>query len=165
MKFASTKIFYLIIFIVLVFFDQLSKYLIRSSGGFYICNKGIAFGIKLPEKLILIFSFALILFLGGLILNYKFKILNEIKNLKLKNLCLLENLKFKIENSKTSSWGLVLIISGGLSNTLDRLQHGCVIDFIDLKFWPLFNLADTFIVIGAIMIISHNLKCVSRIEK
>ena len=143
----------LVIFLLLVVIDQISKYLIRSHGGFYICNKGIAFGLKLPEILILFLSIMLVLCLGCLILNYKFKILNEIKIKKLKNLKLIENLKLKIKNYRSVKIGMIIIIAGATSNVLDRLMHGCVIDFIDLKIWPVFNLADSFIVIGVIILI------------
>ncbi len=44
---------------------------------------------------------------------------------------------------------LGLIIGGALGNIVDRLSAGAVIDFIDLRFWPVFNLADTAIVVGA----------------
>ena len=44
-----------------------------------------------------------------------------------------------------------LIILGALSNLIDRLIFGYVIDYIDLFFWPVFNLADVMIV-GGIMI-------------
>ncbi|EKE21105.1 MAG: hypothetical protein ACD_7C00351G0001, partial [uncultured bacterium] len=40
----------------------------------------------------------------------------------------------------------------------DRYNYGCVIDFIDLKFFPVFNLADIFITIGAIIIIMKSFK-------
>lgn len=49
---------------------------------------------------------------------------------------------------------LPLIAGGGISNIIDRLFHnGGVIDFIDLHYWPVFNLADSAIVIGVILII------------
>jgi len=41
-----------------------------------------------------------------------------------------------------------LIIGGALGNIIDRICLGEVVDFIDLRFWPVFNLADTAIVIG-----------------
>ena len=41
-----------------------------------------------------------------------------------------------------------LIISGGISNILDRLFRGAVVDFIDLKIFPIFNFADVFICLG-----------------
>ena len=43
---------------------------------------------------------------------------------------------------------LGLVIGGSLSNLLDRVRLGYVTDFIDLRYWPAFNLADSFIVIG-----------------
>ena len=44
--------------------------------------------------------------------------------------------------------GLGLVIGGSASNLVDRIRLGHVTDFLDLRFWPAFNLADTFIVIG-----------------
>ena len=43
---------------------------------------------------------------------------------------------------------LGFVIGGSLSNLLDRVRLGHVTDFIDLRWWPAFNLADSFIVIG-----------------
>jgi signal peptidase II len=43
---------------------------------------------------------------------------------------------------------LGLVIGGSLSNLLDRVRLGHVTDFLDLRFWPAFNLADSFIVVG-----------------
>ena len=47
---------------------------------------------------------------------------------------------------------------GGISNIIDRIFFGCVIDFIDLKFWPVFNLADVFVTTGAIIILIQTIK-------
>ena len=43
---------------------------------------------------------------------------------------------------------LGLLIGGSLSNLLDRIRLGHVTDFLDFRYWPAFNLADSFIVIG-----------------
>ena len=43
---------------------------------------------------------------------------------------------------------LGLLIGGSVANLVDRLRLGHVTDFLDLRFWPAFNLADTFIVVG-----------------
>jgi len=40
------------------------------------------------------------------------------------------------------------VIGGSLSNLLDRVRLGYVTDFLDLRYWPAFNLADSFIVVG-----------------
>lgn len=53
-------------------------------------------------------------------------------------------------------YGLCLIISGSLGNTIDRLLRGFVTDFLTFKFgswyFPSFNLADTAIVLGCIFL-------------
>jgi signal peptidase II len=41
-----------------------------------------------------------------------------------------------------------LVLGGSVSNLVDRLRLGFVTDFLDLDYWPAFNLADTFIVVG-----------------
>ncbi len=53
-------------------------------------------------------------------------------------------------------WGalaLGLQIGGALGNVVDRLRHGFVIDFIDVPFWPTFNLADSAITIGVAILL------------
>ena len=49
---------------------------------------------------------------------------------------------------------LGLVIGGSLSNLLDRVRLGYVTDFLDLRYWPAFNLADSFIVIGVCILLS-----------
>lgn len=56
------------------------------------------------------------------------------------------------------SIGLSLIIGGAFGNVIDRVRFGAVADFIDLHMnnryhWPAFNLADSCIVIGALLLI------------
>lgn len=51
------------------------------------------------------------------------------------------------------SSGKKLIIGGGVSNLLDRIFQGGVVDYIDFKIWPVFNLADIFICIGIGLIV------------
>ena len=43
---------------------------------------------------------------------------------------------------------LGLLIGGSAGNLVDRLRLGHVTDFLDLRYWPAFNLADVFIVVG-----------------
>ena len=43
---------------------------------------------------------------------------------------------------------LGLLIGGSTSNLVDRIRLGHVTDFLDLRYWPAFNLADSFIVVG-----------------
>jgi signal peptidase II len=61
-------------------------------------------------------------------------------------------------SSRISAVGLGLILGGALGNLTDRIIHGIgvsgrVTDFIDLHVWPVFNLADSSIVIGALLIV------------
>ena len=49
---------------------------------------------------------------------------------------------------------LGLLIGGSASNLTDRMRLGHVTDFIDLRFWPAFNLADSFIVLGVLILLA-----------
>ncbi len=49
---------------------------------------------------------------------------------------------------------LGLLIGGSLSNLVDRIRLGHVTDFIDFKYWPAFNLADSFIVVGVAILLA-----------
>ena len=53
-------------------------------------------------------------------------------------------------------FGLMLILGGAAGNLIDRLVHGYVIDFIDVYYhawhWPAFNIADSAITIGALLL-------------
>lgn len=51
-----------------------------------------------------------------------------------------------------------LILGGAVGNLIDRIIFGHVIDFIDFKYWPLFNIADSAITIGVIMLLWKGLK-------
>jgi len=47
---------------------------------------------------------------------------------------------------------LGLQLGGAMGNLTDRFRHGHVIDFIDVPYWPTFNVADSSIVVGAILL-------------
>ncbi len=49
---------------------------------------------------------------------------------------------------------LGLLIGGSVGNLVDRLRLGHVTDFLDLRFWPAFNLADMFIVAGVAILLA-----------
>lgn len=52
---------------------------------------------------------------------------------------------------------LALILGGAIGNLIDRLRFGYVVDFLDLRIWPVFNLADGAITLGAIFLIWQQL--------
>jgi signal peptidase II len=49
---------------------------------------------------------------------------------------------------------LGLIMGGTVGNGYDRMFHGTVIDFIALHFWPVFNVADSAISIGVVLLLA-----------
>jgi signal peptidase II len=59
----------------------------------------------------------------------------------------------------TTTIGLSLILGGAMGNLWDRMIYGRVVDFLDFYVgsyhWPAFNIADSAIVIGAILLISE----------
>ena len=61
------------------------------------------------------------------------------------------------EDNRLKIFSLALIIGGALGNVVDRVRAGAVLDFLDFHYqtmhWPAFNLADTFICIGAFLLI------------
>lgn len=119
----------MIIFWVILL-DQLTKTLVLRLGINHACNIGFAFGILQG-------------FLNGLIAF----------------LVLLGVIYIFTKEAKSVVWlGLTLVIGGGLSNIIDRLIRGCVVDFIDLKVWPAFNLADAAISVGVAVLILSLLK-------
>lgn len=48
---------------------------------------------------------------------------------------------------------LGLQLGGAVGNLIDRFRHGFVVDFIDFSFWPTFNVADSAITIGVLMLL------------
>ena len=64
------------------------------------------------------------------------------------------------------SWALSLILGGAIGNVIDRLLHGHVIDFIQLHaagwYFPSFNIADSAITVGAVLLILDELLRVRR---
>ncbi len=54
---------------------------------------------------------------------------------------------------------LGLVAGGALGNLIDRIRYGKVVDFLDFRVWPVFNLADTAIVIGVGLLIWEVFRC------
>jgi len=100
-------------------------------------NPGIAFGIfQEGESLAKVIVFSIISILGLLFLFFfGHKI---------------------VGNHKLSEGCLVLIMGGIVGNLGDRLYHGWVTDFLDVYWrqyhWPTFNLADSYITIGVLLL-------------
>ena len=94
----------------------------------YVQNTGAAFGMMQGGNLIFI-AVAL------LIIGY-----------------VLKNWKEFCSYGLLAKWGLLFILSGALGNLYDRITLGFVVDFIDLRVWPVFNVADSFITVGGVLV-------------
>lgn len=109
---------------LLVGIDQGIKHAVRDSDMDWICNPGIAFGIRIPLGF---FYLVWIIITVGLLL-------------------------WSRKDGRISLVAVTCVLAGGVSNVIDRLAFGCVVDFIDLAIWPVFNLSDVLIVGGSAFI-------------
>lgn len=58
-------------------------------------------------------------------------------------------LAHRLAGSRIMAVAVACLLGGALGNMIDRVRLGHVIDFIDLHFWPIFNIADIGITVGA----------------
>jgi len=133
-----------IIAIAVLFFDQLTKIIVTANMQLsqsipvinkvfhltYIQNTGASFGILSGSNSLLIWF--TIIAIGIIIYFYD-----------------------AIPKSKSAFVLVALIIGGALSNVLDRLRLGYVVDFLDFRIWPSFNIADAALTVGAIGLIIY----------
>lgn len=138
---------YVAISLIIIFLDQLTKYyavkmlkgntpivLIKNFLQFnYVENYGAAFGILQNKKIF--FVIMTILVIIGIIVYMKMN----------------TNLTFPMKIA------LAMVIGGAVGNLIDRVRLGYVVDFVDVNFWgvydfPVFNLADSFIVIATFIL-------------
>jgi signal peptidase II len=47
------------------------------------------------------------------------------------------------------TFSLALLLAGALGNLIDRAWHGYVVDFLHVPHWPVFNVADIYVTVGA----------------
>jgi signal peptidase II len=77
--------------------------------------------------------------------------------------------RIQILNTSLSKLSLGLIFAGAMGNLINRLSFGYVVDFIDFNYWPAFNVADSSVVVGSILLAYHllrlNIKDQSKNEK
>ena len=55
-------------------------------------------------------------------------------------------------------WGCALVVGGAAGNLLDRWRLGYVVDFIDLRVWPVFNVGDSAITVGIALLCLRSLR-------
>ncbi len=117
---------------ILIAIDQIVKWFVLQSQEIEsMCNYGIAMGIILPQIIFVI--------LWGVIM-----------------MCVIYFWLQKISEKFFIQLPYILILSGGVSNIIDRFYYGCVVDYIPFLNISSFNIADAFITIGAVLILGHN---------
>ena len=55
-------------------------------------------------------------------------------------------------------YGWAMVAGGALGNLYDRVHYGCVVDYLDLRVWPVFNAADASICLGVFFILVNVIK-------
>ncbi len=137
---------YFIIGVLLVIFtDQISKILVMNNMELgesipvinnifhitYIHNPGSAFGLfKFSNKTFIIIGLTIIIF--GIFFLYKMA-----------------------KEHKLVCFSFIFLLGGSLGNIIDRFRVGSVVDFLDLRIWPIFNIADVALNIGIALLIVH----------
>ncbi|MDP2211995.1 MAG: signal peptidase II [Candidatus Aquicultor sp.] len=133
--------FYIVATLIIVI-DQITKAIVRSAmpigeslplipGVLYlthIANSGAAFGILQNNRVIFFVAAAVVISLI---------------------FCFQRSLG---KDNRAMNFCLGLVMGGAIGNLIDRVTIGAVTDFIDFRFWPVFNVADSAIVIGAIFL-------------
>lgn len=99
----------------------------------YVENTGAAFGILKNQKIFFVVVTVLVI------------------------LAILIFVVYKKPESKLLLISLGCIAGGGIGNLIDRIRFSYVVDFIDVRIinYPVFNIADCFVVIGAILFIIY----------
>ena len=127
-----------LISLAVLLLDQMVKRLIMSDMPFgmsipvlpgifhitYIQNPGAAFGILAQQRWL--FIAVGFLFVGAALLFHR-RLHGE---------------------SRWMQCGVALLLGGAVGNLIDRILWGAVVDFLDFRVWPVFNIADISIVIG-----------------
>ena len=140
-------IFYAIIAFVIIL-DQVTKHIITTTMQLgesipvienifhitYFRNAGAAFGILQGQTLILTIVPIVLIIAIFVFLTKKAK-----------------------ENHVVLSLGLALICAGGIGNLIDRIRFSAVIDFFDFRVFPIFNVADSCVVIGCGLLIVYTI--------
>lgn len=133
-----TRLNLILIALVIIGLDWWTKYLVQTRMALhqtislsvdfvqltYVHNYGGAFGIFAHQRLFFVLAAAVAI--GGILYFFR-----EISQL-----------------GKLSFWAGALILGGAIGNLIDRLRWGYVVDFIDLRWWPVFNVADIALTVG-----------------
>ncbi len=130
------------VIVAVIVLDQISKYMVKSRFMLnesiaiienifhltYVRNFGAAFGILKHQKMFFVVLTTAVLIGIIIFIRQQSNIHSMVK------------------------WSLSLVVGGAVGNLIDRVVHGYVIDFFDFRIWPVFNIADMAIVVGAFLL-------------
>src|SRR3989344_5748322 len=128
-----------------VIFDRISKSIVQTMGAgasipviknvlhlTYVHNTGAGFGILNNKNfLLLLFSLVVLIF----VVYY-----------------------FVKERNRDVKFIFIILASGIVGNVIDRISFGYVIDFIDFRIWPVFNIADIAIFVSIVGLVVYEMK-------
>ncbi|CAL4319856.1 signal peptidase II [Buchnera aphidicola] len=146
------KKYYIFLFLIIIISDLVSKELIINHFSlyelkkilpilnfFYINNYGSIFGI----------------FSDRTMWEYWFLIFSNITAI-----IIISKITYSAINNKQKEISYIFIMSGAISNFIDRISHGFIVDFIDFHVYKwhfaIFNIADISIFIGSILLLKSN---------
>ncbi len=144
MKRSIREIIFFLIALLIIALDQVSKCFIKANmtpgqsipgEGFfritYSTNEGMVFGLFANQTFLI--TLTAIVGIAAIIIYSRYPIFNQV----------------------LVRVALGLMLGGAVGNLIDRIRLGEVIDFIDVGAWPVFNLADSAVVVGVVLIIYY----------
>ncbi|MBA7469871.1 Lipoprotein signal peptidase [subsurface metagenome] len=144
MKWPIKELTFFLVALIVVALDQVSKFFIRAN---------MNLGQSIPEE-----GFFRITYgtntggVFGLFANQAFLItLTAIVGIA----AILVYSRYPQANRVLVRIALGLLLGGAVGNLIDRIRFGEVVDFIDVGAWPVFNVADSAVVVGVILIIYY----------
>ena len=128
----------MLMFLAVILFDQLIKIVVKLSMVpgesipvvrdvfhlTFVLNPGAAFGIMENQRLFFVLA-------GTIVIAAAFCMYPTIRKM-----------------DRWMHYGVMALLGGAVGNLIDRIESGLVVDYLDFRFWPVFNLADIAIVIG-----------------
>jgi signal peptidase II len=125
MKIFNNNFYWTALVFGLIGLDQLSKFIfVKYFEDLVFYNKGIAFSVSVPIHLVILLAVIICLIIGYL----------------------------KYKNLLGHDYIWAVFIAGAAGNLIDRVRIQAVIDFINLGWFPVFNIADIFLTVSAILI-------------
>ena len=144
MKRSIREITFFLTALLIIALDQVSKIFIKANmtpgqsipgEGFfritYSTNEGMVFGLFANQTFLI--TLTAIVGIAAIIIYSRYPIFNQV----------------------LVRVALGLMLGGAVGNLIDRIRLGEVIDFIDVGAWPVFNLADSAVVVGVVLIIYY----------